>query len=51
MLIDDTVIEFARPVDADEIGLISKNDIEYNLGWRYTPEKIKKLIKNNVYQV
>ena len=51
MLIDDTVIEFARPVDADEIGLISKNDIEYNLGWRYTPEKIKKLIKNNTKNV
>lgn len=51
MLEDITTIEFAKISDAIEISLISRNDIEYNLGWRYTPEKINKLIKSNEYNV
>jgi ribosomal-protein-alanine N-acetyltransferase len=39
-------IEFARYSDASTIGAISKNNIEYGLGWHYTPEKIIKLINN-----
>jgi len=46
MLEDKTLIEFAKPSDAIEIGVISKNDIEYDLGWQYTPDKITRLIKN-----
>jgi ribosomal-protein-alanine N-acetyltransferase len=41
---DKTHIEFARPSDATEIGVMSKNEIEYGLGWKYIPEKIAKLI-------
>jgi ribosomal protein S18 acetylase RimI-like enzyme len=39
-----THIEFARPSDATEIGVMSKNEIEYGLGWKYIPEKIVMLI-------
>lgn len=39
-----TLIEFARLSDATELGVMSKNEIEYGLGWKYTPEKIAKLI-------
>jgi len=46
MLEDKTHIEFATFTDAPEIGAISKNDIEHGLGWRYTPERIEKLIRN-----
>ena len=44
MIDNQPVIEFARRFDAAEIGVISKNEIEYGLGWQYTPEKIAKLI-------
>jgi len=44
MIEDRTHIEFARFSDAAEIGVMSKNDIEYGLGWKYTPERIVKLI-------
>jgi ribosomal-protein-alanine N-acetyltransferase len=41
---DRTHIELARPSDAVEIGVMSKNEIEYGLGWKYIPERIAKLI-------
>lgn len=44
MIENKTLIEFARFSDATEIGVMSKNEIEYGLGWKYTPEKIGKLI-------
>lgn len=44
MLEDKTLIEFATYSDAAEIGMISKNDIEHGLGWKYTPERVVKLI-------
>lgn len=44
MIVDRTNIEFAKISDAVEIGLMSKNDIEYGLGWRYTPDRVAKLI-------
>jgi ribosomal-protein-alanine N-acetyltransferase len=44
---DKTHIEFARPSDATEIGVMSKNEIEFGLGWKYIPEKIAKLIDDN----
>ena len=40
------VIEFARFSDAPEIGELSKNAIEQGLGWKYTPDRIAKLIGN-----
>ena len=39
-----TLIEFAMLSDAKEIGIMSKNEIEHGLGWKYIPEKIAKLI-------
>lgn len=44
MLEDKVLIEFATISDAAEIGVMSKNDIEYGLGWKYTPERIVKLL-------
>ena len=47
MLADKTFIEFARFSDAAEISRISRDEVEYGLGWRYTPQKISLLITNN----
>ena len=47
MVRDKTIIEFATRSDVNEIGKLSQKYIEHNLRWQYTPEKIKKLIKNN----
>ncbi|MCU7846012.1 MAG: GNAT family N-acetyltransferase [Candidatus Thiodiazotropha sp. (ex Monitilora ramsayi)] len=47
MLVDETHIEFAKLSDANEIGIMSKNDIERGLGWRYTPESVVKLIHDS----
>jgi len=41
-----TSIEFATPSDAIEIATMSKHDIEHDLGWRYTPERIRRLINH-----
>ena len=41
---DRTLIEFARSTDAAEIAVMSKNDIEHGLGWKYTPDRVAKLI-------
>ena len=41
-----TTIEFAKVSDVAEIGNLSRKYIEHDLGWKYTPEKLKKLIKN-----
>ncbi|MBW9267060.1 MAG: GNAT family N-acetyltransferase [Candidatus Thiodiazotropha sp. (ex. Lucinisca nassula)] len=46
MLQERTQIEFASLSDAVEIGVLSKNEIEYGLGWRYTPKKITELIRH-----
>lgn len=47
MLENKALIEFAAFSDAAEIGMISKKDIEDGLGWKYTPERIVKLIGDN----
>ena len=46
MIEDKTIVEFATAADAVEIANLSKNCIEQNLAWQYTPAKINKLIKN-----
>ncbi|MEW8522604.1 MAG: GNAT family N-acetyltransferase [Candidatus Thiodiazotropha endolucinida] len=46
MLEERTEIAFASLSDAVEIGVLSKNEIEYGLGWRYTPKKITELIRH-----
>ncbi len=41
-----TTIDFAKVSDVTEIGNLSRKYIEHDLGWKYTPEKLKQLIKN-----
>ena len=41
-----TTIEFAKVSDVAEIGNLSRKYIEHDLGWKYIPEKLKKLIKH-----
>ncbi len=41
-----TTVEFAKFSDVTEIGNLSRKYIEHDLGWKYTPEKLKKIIKN-----
>jgi len=40
-------MEFARPSDARQIAELSREYIEYDLGWDYTPEKITQLIHSD----
>ena len=47
MIEDRICIEFATLSDAAEIGVMSKNDIEYGLGWKYTPARIGRLLKDS----
>ncbi|MEW8028152.1 MAG: GNAT family N-acetyltransferase [Candidatus Thiodiazotropha sp.] len=51
MLEERTKIEFASLSDAVEIGVLSKQDIEHGLGWKYTPKKISELIRNRTKNV
>ena len=44
-------IEFATRADVVEIGELSKNLVEYDLGWRYTPERLRKLINSSTKNV
>jgi ribosomal protein S18 acetylase RimI-like enzyme len=46
MLSAKSTIEFALPSDAIEIGELSKQYIEYDLSWRYTPERLRELLKD-----
>lgn len=44
-------VEFATALDVVEIGDLSKKYVEYDLGWVYTPEKLKELIRNRTKNV
>jgi ribosomal-protein-alanine N-acetyltransferase len=44
-------IEFAQYADILEMSMISRSDIEYDLGWRYTPERISRFLKSNTKNV
>jgi ribosomal-protein-alanine N-acetyltransferase len=46
MALISTTIGFASLADAVEIGELSRQYIEYDLGWDYTPEKLTRLIKH-----
>ncbi len=38
-------IQFATSADVVEIAELSRKYIEYDLGWRYTPERVTELLK------
>ena len=44
-------IEFATYSDVVEIGALSKKYVEYGLGWRYTPERLRILINSSTKNV
>lgn len=46
MLEQSIHIEFARLSDAREISRLSRDEIEYGLGWHYTERKIAQIIRN-----
>jgi ribosomal-protein-alanine N-acetyltransferase len=41
----DATIEFAKPSDAREIAELSREYVEFGLGWRYTPQKVASLLQ------
>ena len=47
----NATVEFAVPSDAFEIGELSKRYIEYDLGWRYTPDRIRELMMDRTKNV
>ena len=51
MLADKTLIEFARLSDVAEISQISRDEVEYGLGWDYTSRKLARLINNSTKNV
>lgn len=51
MIEEDTTIQLATYKDALEIALLSKTEIEYGLGWRWTEEKVKGRIRDKTTNV
>lgn len=51
MLATDIQIGFARLSDAIEISQLSRTEIEFGLGWNYTPRKIIRRIKSKSQNV
>jgi ribosomal-protein-alanine N-acetyltransferase len=47
----NATVEFATSSDAIEIGELSKKYIEYDLGWHYTPERLRELLKDKATNV
>jgi len=47
----NATVNFATQSDVVEIGELSKTDIEYGLGWRYTPERMSVLLRDNAKNV
>ena len=45
--INKSHIEFAKLRDVREISLISRDEVEYGLGWDYTTLRLSELIKNS----
>lgn len=45
-LTQNTLIEFARRSDTAEISRLSRDEVEYGLGWDYRPQKLLRLIRN-----
>lgn len=44
-------IEFARPSDVVQIGGLSKRYIEYDLGWHYTPKRLRELLSDKAKNI
>jgi len=42
----NATVEFATSSDVVEIAELSRKYIEYDLDWRYTPKRVKELLKN-----
>jgi ribosomal-protein-alanine N-acetyltransferase len=40
------MLRLARPEDAPPIALMSRELIEFGLGWRYNPDHVRRLIRN-----
>ncbi len=51
MLDLEVEIGFARPSEAGEIARLSREYIEFGLGWRYTPERIAAALRNPIKNV
>lgn len=51
MLPLEATIEFATDSDVAEIGELSRRYVEYDLGWRYTPARLRSLIANSTKNV
>ena len=51
MIGNKTTIEFAKVSDVIEIGDLSRKYIEHDLGWKYTPKKLRKIIENRIKNV
>ena len=43
----DVTVEFAASSDVVEIAKLSRKYIEYDLGWHYTPKRVKELLKDS----
>ena len=42
-----TTVGFAAPSDVVEIGELSKRYIEHDLGWHYTPQRLRELLRDS----
>jgi len=47
----EATVEFATGSDVVEIGNLSRKYIEQDLGWKYTPAKLRELIQNRTKNV
>ena len=47
LLTDKALIEFARIPDVVEISRISRDEVEYGLGWDYTTQRLLQHIRSN----
>ena len=39
-------VEFATVSDTSEIGALSKKYVEHDLGWKYAPERLRRLLRD-----
>ena len=51
MYINNMTIDFATISDLTEMGDLSRNYIEHDLEWSYTPERLKRALKSDTKNV